>query len=90
MSGCPDWRVRLQGLIDGELDAAHAAEVETHMAGCAACCDAYAQALSLRAALRGSGVRARAPDRLAVRLDGAVQAATTPAAMPRRGLGRRD
>ncbi len=90
MSGCPDWKDRLQGLIDGELDAAHTAEVEAHMAGCAACRDSHAQALALRAALRGDGVRARAPDRLHVRLDAAVQAATTPVAAARGGVRRRD
>ncbi len=81
MSGCSDWQERLQGLIDGELDAAHATEVEAHMAGCAACAAAHADALTLRTALRGEGVYAKAPDRLAVRLDAAVRAATAPAAV---------
>jgi anti-sigma factor RsiW len=79
MSGCPDWQERLQGLIDGELDAAHAVEVEAHVAGCAACAKAHADALTLRAAMRGENVRVTAPDRLAVRLDAAVRAASAPA-----------
>jgi anti-sigma factor RsiW len=79
MTGCPDWQERLQGLIDGELDAAHATEAEAHMAGCTACSEAYAAALMLRTALRGEGVYAKAPDRLAVRLDAAVRAASAPA-----------
>jgi anti-sigma factor RsiW len=79
MSDCPDWQDRLQGLIDGELDAAHAAEVEAHLADCAACAERYDSALALRSALRGEGVRVRAPDRLAIRLDAALQAATAPA-----------
>jgi anti-sigma factor RsiW len=79
MSGCPDWQERLQGLIDGELDAAHATEVETHVAGCTDCANAQADALTLRTALRGEGAYAKAPDRLAVRLDAAVRAATAPA-----------
>jgi len=90
MSGCPDWQDRLQALIDGELDAAHAAEVEAHLAGCAACAEAYARAIALRAALRGPGVRARAPDRLHVRLDAAVAATTAPAAAPHRAARRGD
>jgi anti-sigma factor RsiW len=78
MSGCPDWRERLQGLIDGELDAAHASEVEAHLDGCGPCSDAHAGALALRAALRGEGARVAAPDRLTVKLEAAVRAATVP------------
>lgn len=76
MSGCPDWTDRLQALVDGELDAMNAAEVEAHVAGCSACADAYASALALRTALRGEGVRTAAPDRLHARLDAALEAAT--------------
>lgn len=83
MTACSEWTARLQGLIDGELDAAHAAEVEAHVAGCAACGEARAQALRLRAAMRGEGVRAAAPDRLVARLDAMIAAATTPVAAPR-------
>jgi anti-sigma factor RsiW len=70
-------------LIDGEIDAAHAAEVEAHVAGCAACAAARADALALRTALHADGVRAAAPDRLHARLDAAVRAATAP--VPSRG-----
>jgi anti-sigma factor RsiW len=78
MTACPDWQVRLQGLVDGELDATHAAEVEAHVAACADCAQAREDALTLRTALRGDGVRAQAPDRLLARLDAAVSAATAP------------
>lgn len=90
MNGCPDWQDRLQALIDGELDAAHAVEVEAHVAGCAVCNEAYRGALDLRAALRAEGVRVRAPDRLAARLDATVRAATAPAARARRERRRYD
>jgi anti-sigma factor RsiW len=80
MSGCPDWQERLQGLIDGELDAAHATEVEAHLAGCAACSEAYADAMNLRMALRGAGVGVVAPDTLTSRLEAMVRAAEAPAA----------
>jgi anti-sigma factor RsiW len=80
MSGCPDWQERLQGLIDGELDAAHAVEVEAHVAGCAACSEAYADALKLRTALRGEDVRVVAPDILTLRLEAMVRAAEASAA----------
>ena len=87
MSGCPDWQDRLQGLIDGELDAAHAVEVEVHVAGCAACAEAHDRALGLRALLRGEGVRVAAPSRLNARLEATVGAATEPVA--RRVVARR-
>ena len=83
MTGCPDWQERLQGLIDNELDAAHAVEVEAHVAGCAACTAAYQQALALRTALRGEGVRAKAPDRLSIRLEAALRDAAAPPARAR-------
>ena len=31
---CPEWRLRLNGFVDGELDAAHALQIERHVAGC--------------------------------------------------------
>jgi anti-sigma factor RsiW len=80
VTGCPNWQERLQGLIDGELDAAHAAEVEAHVADCVACSEAYADALKLRTALRGEGVRTGAPAGLAARLEAMVQAAEAPPA----------
>ena len=34
---CDEARLLLHALIDGELDAGHAREVETHIAACARC-----------------------------------------------------
>ncbi|HLI67565.1 MAG TPA: zf-HC2 domain-containing protein [Caulobacteraceae bacterium] len=76
MNGCPEWADRLQALVDGELDASHAMEVEAHIAGCGACAEARTALLDLRAALRSEGVRAVAPRRLMARLDAAVHAST--------------
>lgn len=72
MSGCAEWRARLQALIDGELDAAHAAEVEAHVAGCALCAPARAEALDLRAALRSPSARHTAPPALRARIEGTI------------------
>ena len=71
------WMNRLQGLIDGELDAAQATEVAAHLAECDACVQAHANAIALRSAMRLEGVRAQAPDRLFERLDAAAGAAAT-------------
>jgi anti-sigma factor RsiW len=90
MTGCPDWRVRLQGLIDGELDATHSAEVEAHLADCEACTEAYESALQVRSALRADGVRAVAPAGLLARLDAAVEAAVVKPANAPSGWRRLD
>jgi anti-sigma factor RsiW len=78
MTSCPDGQISLQALIDGELDAAHAAEVEAHVNGCTACAKARDDALALRAALRTAALRAKAPDSLLTRLDAAVSAGSVP------------
>ena len=63
---CEEAEVLLHALIDGELDAGHAREVEAHVAGCARCAAQLAayrelqQALRRRQpALRRAGVAAR-------------------------------
>jgi len=68
MSACPDRQMMLEALLDGELDAIHAAETEAHMAGCEACRTAFTGLGALRARLRGPGVRETAPERLVARL----------------------
>ena len=82
MTACPDKDILLNGLIDGELDAVHTAEIETHIAGCAACTKAHADLLELRAALRADDMRVTAPASLQARLEATLRAAgaaeTTP------------
>ena len=68
MTACPDKDMQLQALFDGELDAIHTAELETHMAGCAGCLEAFAAMGEMRTRLRAPGVREAAPDRLRARL----------------------
>ena len=36
---CEDTKILLHALIDGELDAGHAREVEAHIASCAGCAE---------------------------------------------------
>jgi anti-sigma factor RsiW len=36
---CADAEILLHALVDGELDAGHARDVEAHVAGCAACAE---------------------------------------------------
>jgi anti-sigma factor RsiW len=64
--------VLLQALIDGELDAGHAHEVETHAASCQVCAAELAAYRGLRQALQGNKLRYAAPATLRARIDRAV------------------
>ncbi len=54
---CEDMRLLVHASLDGELDAAHAAEVERHLAGCRSCGDELARLQRLRSAMRGHATR---------------------------------
>lgn len=58
----------LHGYFDGELDAARAAEFETHLQGCATCAQALAAQQGLRGALAAADLYARAPASLRARV----------------------
>jgi anti-sigma factor RsiW len=77
---CDDTEILLHALIDGELDAGHACEVEDHIAGCAACAaqlDAYRE---MSKAVAGADLRYAAPPQLRRR----IEAALPPTRMPSR------
>ena len=80
---CEEAEVMLHALIDDELDAGHAREVETHAAGCARCAAQLASYRDLRQALRGGNLRHTAPASLRRSIDRAVP---SPAATDRRTL----
>ena len=73
MTACPDKTMLLEALLDGELDAVHAAEVEAHVAGCAGCRAALEDLTALRLMLRTPGVREPAPERLKARIAAAIE-----------------
>ena len=52
MNACPDKEILIHGLVDGELDAVHTAEIEAHVATCAGCAKARGDLLALRSDLR--------------------------------------
>jgi len=78
---CEEAGVLLHALIDGELDASHAREVEAHVASCARCAAALAAYRELRQAMPTDKLRYAAPDSLRASVDRAVPA---PAAQPSR------
>jgi len=65
MAGCSDREALLNGLIDGELDAANTAIVEAHVARCEGCREELDRLQAVRNLMRSDGVRHAAPDALA-------------------------
>lgn len=71
-AGCEDRQMMLNGLLDGELDAANAAATEAHLAACHGCREEYARLQALRRAITGSGARFSAPDALRSRIESTI------------------
>ncbi|HZT27172.1 MAG TPA: anti-sigma factor [Pseudolabrys sp.] len=69
---CEEAVVLVHALIDGELDASHAREVEAHAGSCARCAAELAAARDLQRALRGNELRYTAPASLRASIDRAV------------------
>jgi anti-sigma factor RsiW len=75
----------VHALIDGELDAGHAREVEAHVASCPDCAAQLRDYRVMRQALAAPALRHQAPAALRARIEGALpaRAAVVPS---RRGL----
>ncbi|MBI3704791.1 MAG: anti-sigma factor [Rhizobiales bacterium] len=71
---CEDSNVLVHALIDGELDAGHAREVEAHIAGCAACSERLREFREFRDAMAPASLRYRAPRGLRFRIEGKLPA----------------
>jgi anti-sigma factor RsiW len=69
---CNQAGILLHALIDGELDARHAREVEAHTAGCARCAAQLAAIRELRQAMQGASLRHAAPHSLRSTIDRTV------------------
>ncbi len=69
---CAECEIMLHALIDGELDAGHARDVEAHVATCAACAEKLDAFRAMRAAMAGAGLKEAAPASLRARLDAAL------------------
>ena len=67
---CADQELMLGGLVDGELDAAHTALVEAHVARCEGCRAELERLEAVRSLLKSDGVRHPAPDSLKQRIAG--------------------
>jgi anti-sigma factor RsiW len=84
MITCDEARVLLHGLLDGELDAGHAREVEAHVAGCPRCAAELAQFRAMREAMAGPNLRLAAPAALRSRIEAMLPAEPSRAAAPSR------
>lgn len=69
---CDEAEVLMQALIDNELDAAHAREIETHVAGCVRCAAQLTALRDLGRAMQGSVLRYAAPATLRDRIGRAL------------------
>ena len=69
---CDEARVLLHALIDGELDAGHARDVERHVAQCARCAAELASFRDLRQAMPGKALRHAAPASLRTSIERAM------------------
>jgi anti-sigma factor RsiW len=82
---CEEAEVLLHALIDGELDAGHAREVEAHIAGCAHCAALMKEYQEIRQAMAESDVQYKAPLELRRRIENALPQPTAQVhAMPSR------
>jgi anti-sigma factor RsiW len=69
---CDEAKILLHALIDGELDAGHAREVEDHIAGCPHCAAELAAWREMSKAVAGADLRYTAPPALRRRIEAAL------------------
>jgi len=71
---CAECEILLHALIDGELDAVHVREVETHLAACRDCAAKLNALRSLREAMAAVHLKEAAPPQLRRRVEAALPA----------------
>jgi anti-sigma factor RsiW len=81
---CDKTRILLHALIDGELDAGHAREVEAHIATCPNCAAELAAYREMSKAIAGADLRYTAPPALRRRIEAALPQAQVQVQAPSR------
>jgi anti-sigma factor RsiW len=83
---CEETRLLVHALIDGELDAGHASEVEAHVANCPRCAVELRDYRVMRQALSAPELRHQAPAELRARIEDILPSrrATVPKVAPSR------
>jgi anti-sigma factor RsiW len=84
MMTCDEAKDLLHALLDGELDAGHAREVEAHIAGCQRCAAELAQFREMRRMMAGANLKFSAPAALRSRIAAALPAPPVRASAPSR------
>ncbi len=69
---CDESEILLHALIDGELDAGHARDVETHIAGCPRCAASLAAYRQMSQAIAQADLRYTAPASLRRRIEASL------------------
>ena len=89
---CEETHILLHALIDNELDAGHAREVEMHVASCPRCTAQLRDYRGMHDGMSGPSMRYQAPERLRSRIETALPKTSLPAsragASSRRSLFR--
>jgi anti-sigma factor RsiW len=75
---CEESEILLHALLDNELDAGHAREVEAHVAACPHCAGELSELRTLETALSAAELRFSAPESLRARIGTIVPAAPVP------------
>jgi anti-sigma factor RsiW len=75
---CDEAEILLHALIDGELDAGHAREVEDHVAGCPRCAAQFRTWREMSQAVAGADLRYAAPPALRRRIEAALPQTQAP------------
>ncbi|OAF07017.1 hypothetical protein AYJ54_18325 [Bradyrhizobium centrolobii] len=69
---CDEAKILLHALLDNELDAGHAREIEAHIASCPACAAELAAQREMQRVLADTNLRYTAPDRLRARIEASL------------------
>jgi anti-sigma factor RsiW len=70
---CAENQILLQAVLDGELDARHACEVQAHIAGCPGCGKQLRNYRALREAMSTADLEFTAPASLRGRIEAALR-----------------
>ena len=82
---CAESEILLHALLDGELDAGHARDVEAHLEGCSRCAAQFRAYRELQQAMLAAPLRYTAPAGLRHRIERANEAARVHHTSGRRG-----
>jgi len=81
---CGDSEILLNALVDGELDAGHARDVEKHVAACPACTERLTEFREIHDAVRAAGLKMTAPAHLRSRIEKALPLPSARVIAPRK------